>query len=418
MTDRTKAPNTHEITLPVIPAIQEVKLPNGVQSTLLNQGTQPVVLLEIVIPIGRHNEPIPGISYYLAKMLTEGTKARSSEEIASVFDFYGSHLEVSPTLDSIHIKLYTLTKFFQELSGILLELLQESIFPEREFEVVKNIRIQQILQQHARNNAYAGLKFRESLFGVDHPYGEIISVEKARKISIDDLRQFSGALLARPEIFLAGLVGDREIKILSDRFGQADFGYSLKAGTFQSAKGTSEKITREDSTQASIKHGDYTISRSHADTHKLKITNSLLGGFFGSRLMKNIREEKGLTYGIHSSVVHLKDASYWQVSTEVLRDKVELARTEITNEIVRLQDTPPSADELDTVLNYLKGKLLTTFDTPFNTMNVIKNVKLAGLDAGYFEAYQNTLLSISGEDISEMAAKYIDTENAIWTTVQ
>src|SRR5690606_37426635 len=133
-----------------------------------------------------------------AKMLTEGTKARSSEEIASVFDFYGSHLEVSPTLDSIHIKLYTLTKFFQELSGILLELLQESIFPEREFEVVKNIRIQQILQQHARNNAYAGLKFRESLFGVDHPYGEIISVEKARKISIDDLRQFSGALLARP----------------------------------------------------------------------------------------------------------------------------------------------------------------------------------------------------------------------------
>lgn len=417
--DRTKAPEAHDIIFPIIPVTQEFRLSNGIDFTILNQGNQPVVLLEMVFPVGRGNEPVPGISYYVSKMLTEGTLRRTSEQIASVFDFYGSHLEISPTLDAVTIKLYTLNRFFPELAQVLLELIQDSIFPEKEFEVVKRIRVQQILQQHAKNNSFAGLKFREALFGDAHPYGEIITEEKAEQITIDDVRAFGKAFSVKPEIFLAGLVTDKEIQVVTDTFGQAVFDHKLESNPSQKPpKGLDVDIVREDSTQASIRYGIHTISRRHPEVHKLKITNNLFGGFFGSRLMKNIREEKGLTYGIHSSLIHLQEASYWQVGTEVLRDKVDLVKEEIAKEIKQLQETPPSPNELHTVISYMKGKLLTTFDTPFNAIHTIKDVKLNGLGMDYFEDYRETLATITPEDICEMATKYFDSGNATSVTVK
>lgn len=418
ISDRTKAPEPQEIELPVIPETQNIKLPNGIDCTVLSQGTQPVVMLEIVFPVGRRNEPVPGLSYYVSKMLTEGTSSRNSEQIASAFDFYGSHLEISPTLDTINIKLYSLNRFFPELVKLLLELIQDSQFPEKEFEVVKRIRIQQILQQQAKNNLFAGLKFREAIFGTLHPYGEIITEEKAQKVTIEDVRSFAKALKVKPELFLAGGITDQEIKVVAEAFGETTFDHTLDTPGYGARKSGHQEIIREDSSQASIKYGDHTINRHHEDIHKLKITNSLFGGFFGSRLMKNIREEKGLTYGIHSSVIHLQEASYWQISTEVLRDKLDLAKEEIAKEIKNLQQVPPSESELATVVNYLKGKLLTTFDTPFNAINAIKNIKLDGLETDYFEKYQKALRTISPEEVSNLAIRYLNTDEAVFVIVK
>lgn len=418
MLNRTKSPEAYSISMPVIPAVQEIRLSNNVDCVILNQGTQPVVLLELVFPIGRLTEPAPGIAYYAAKMLTEGTSSRSSEQIASVFDFYGSHLEITPTLDSVNVKLYTLTRFFPELARVLLELIRESVYPEKEFSVVKRIRIQQILQQHAKNNAFAGLKFREALFGTNHPYGEIIDEEKAKSITLEEVRAFAGSFNVKPIIFMAGQVGDEEVSVLAETFGKVPFDLNLERQTSELQKGISEEITREDSTQASIRMGDHTITRAHQDIHKLKITNTLFGGFFGSRLMKNIREEKGLTYGINSSIIHLQEASYWQIGTEVLRDKLDLAREEIEKEIKNLQNNSPSKEELDTVVSYMKGKLLTTFDTPFNAINALKNAKLAGRGPEFFEEYQQALRSVTSEEVSAMAKKYFSMNDAVAVVVK
>lgn len=417
MPDRTRPPKIHEISLPTIPHTEEVSLDNGVIATVLNQGAQPVLLLELIFPIGRFNEPVPGIAYYTAKMLAEGTTSRNSEQIASAFDFYGSHLEINATLDFIHIKLYALNQFFPELVRLLAEILMESTFPEKEFHTLQQIRIQQIRQQFAKNNAYASIKFRERLFGPTHPYGLIIDEKLAEAVTLDQVWAFKQHLLAKPFMFLSGMVTSREIGLLNTSFGKMTFSELLPDVEADSSPEESETVSREGSTQASIRIGHTTLTRSSPDIHLLRITNELFGGFFGSRLMKNIREEKGLTYGIHSSISHLQQASYWSVSTEVLHDKLDLAINEIAAELNRLQDTPPTPEEFGTVINYMKGKYLNSFDSPFHSLNMLKNLKLAGIPTSYLDEFIRTLNEAAPEDISRVARQHLTVEDALTITV-
>ncbi|RED99739.1 M16 family metallopeptidase [Marinoscillum furvescens] len=411
MPDRTKAPESSVIDLPNLPALQTVHLPCGLDLHLLNQGQQPVVLFEMVVPLGRWEEPSAGLAYYLFKMLTEGTPTKSSEEIASFFDFYGSHLEITPTLDAVNIKLYALNKFFPELVKFLTDLLTESSFPKREFETLKQIRIEQIRQQYSRNNAFASLKFRELLFGAEHPYGLMISEEQARKTQRDDLLNHKNLLCTQPLLFITGMVGEDEIKAVESAFEGFPQTPTPSKRTAFTNTGKSQTITREDSTQASLRIGKTTINRHHEDIHKLKVANELLGGFFGSRLMKNIREEKGLTYGIHSSFLHLHHASYWCIGSELLRDKVTLGQEEIQKEITKLQQSPPEQEEFSMVINYMKGKFLSSFDSPFSAHGLIKSLKLAQLPESYFMDFFDTLQNIKPEDISLMASRHFNQDD-------
>ena len=152
--------------------------------------------------------------------------------------------------------------------------------------------------------------------------------------------------------------------------------------------------------QSSIRLGGQTINRDHPDIHTLKIANDLYGGFFGSRLMKNIREEKGLTYGIHSGITHLEGVSYWSVSTDVLKEKANLAVDEILNELHRLVNEPPSRKELDTVINYSKGRFLMSFDSAINSMSMIRGLILSGRDYSHWESFFTKVNEMEPEDVS------------------
>lgn len=408
--DRTQAPISVAIDRPQLPALNKIDLNEQLEVYVLNQGKQEVVLLELIVPIGRYQEPAPGLAYYVFKMLTEGTKRWSSEEIVSQFDFYGSHLEITPTLDHVSIKLYSLSRFFDKVLQLVCELLTDPTFPSHEFEILKQIRIQQIKQQDAKNNVFASLKFRELLFGPDHPYGRKISSEQAQLTTLHDLEQFKSALLTKPVIFLTGKITDKELNTLSNCLGGISFAQRTPANSHETNPQGSLSLKKEGSTQASIRLGRTIISRNHPDIHLLKVTNEILGGFFGSRLMKNIREEKGLTYGIHSSLLHLEHASYWSINSEVMQDKADLALEEILREIEKLRQQPPSDQELNMVTNYMKGKFLSAFDSPFNSHNMMKTLVLDGLEWSAFIEYFETLQNITSADISTMATKYFREE--------
>lgn len=412
MLDRTQAPPVEEISVPKIPQASKEDF-DGLELYVVDQGTQPILLFEIEIPTGRWTEPTPGLTYYVAKILTEGTGKRSSEQIAETFDFYGSHLEITPTLDHVNIKLYTLKKFFLDLIRLLAELLFESSMPEKEFEVLKKIRIQQIRQQQAKNDAYAGLKFREILYGEIHPYGLIIDDAAAQTISLEDVKAFYPSFLVKPTFYLAGMIDNSTIEAVKQAFSQRNYQMPGIQHKIPIESGSSTSVIREGSTQASLRQGHLIISRHHQDTHLLKITNTLFGGFFGSRLMKNIREEKGLTYGIHSSIIHLDHSSYWSVSTEVLKEKLEMASEEILKELEKLQNQLVSIEELKTVTSYLKGKYVTSFDTPFNTLNMIKNLQSGKLDDEYYETFLQTLDTITPEQVCEIAQKHLRVDKII-----
>lgn len=406
--DRTIAPAAAEIDRPNLPTFDRVHLNQDLDVIILNQGKQDVVLLELIYPIGRFEEPAPGLAFYLFKMLSEGTSKHTSEEIASAFDYYGSHLDITPTLDHVSIKLYSLTKFFPKVLELLCELLTDSTFPENEFDILKQIRVQQIKQQEAKNNLFASLKFRELLFGSEHPYGRRVTTEQAEAIKIEDLHSFKAASLTKPLLFLTGKITDAELDILQTCFGQFKFNEDFQSQPFELQPAGSTRISKEGSNQASIRMGMISIDRKHPEIHLLKITNEILGGFFGSRLMKNIREDKGLTYGIHSSMLHLQHASYWTLSSEILIDKVDLALSEIQKELDILSNQMPSDQELAMVTNYMKGKFLSSFDSPFSSHNMIKNLALDNLSIDYFYQFFDALQEITPQDISNTAKKYLN----------
>lgn len=409
--DRTIAPAAEAIARPNLPSTNKVSLTKDLDIHILNQGKQEVILFEMVIPVGRYQEPAPGLAYYLFKMLTEGTSKRSSEEIASTFDYYGSHLEVTPTLDHVSIKLYALNRFFPEVLELLMEMLTDSVFPESEFEILQDIRTQQIHQQEARNNVFASLKFRELLFGDQHPYGRRVTPDLAQQTSLQEVVGFNKVLLTKPVLFVTGRVTDQELNLIRKQFESIDFQLPTSSQATAIVQGKSQRIDKDGSTQASIRLGKHSINRQHPDIHKFKIANELLGGFFGSRLMKNIREEKGLTYGIHSSNLHLQNASYWYIGSEVLQEKTDLALSEITKEVQRLSNDTPSEAEFNMVTNYMKGKFLGSFDSPFSSHNTIKSLALDGLDEGYLYQYYDTLQSMKAVEVSEMISKHLNPES-------
>ena len=413
MLDRKTAPLADAISKPNFPKPEIKNLPNGIEIVTLCQANQPVIMVDLVLATGRWQESTPGISYFVAKMLIEGTNKMRSAEIAEELDFHGSHLEITPTLDNVYIKLYCLKKFFETQISLLFHLLESSNFPEKEFEKLKNIRTQQIKQQHAKSNALCGLKFRESIYGSAHPYGQIINTEQVAQTSIGDVKYFfKNAFFIEPKVFMAGAVDDKEIDLISEKIARLPLSKARPGGSIHAVKSENVILDWENSVQSSIRFGGHSIPKRHKDIHNLKITNELLGGFFGSRLMKNIREEKGLTYGISSSIMHMNKSSYWVIGTDVLKDKSSLAIEEIKKEIILLQTEPPSVEELNTLKSYIQGKWLMTFDSCFNSMQLIMSNHLSGLSSQYWYDFISTLEKCTPETISETALTHYDLDQS------
>jgi zinc protease len=150
------------------------------------------------------------------------------------------------------------------------------------------------------------------------------------------------------------------------------------------------------------------ITRSHPDYPGMAVLNTLLGGYFGSRLMSNIREDKGYTYGIGSAMVSLREAGYFFISTEVGADVTTAALDEIYKEVKRLQDEPAGEDELSTVRNYLSGTFLKSIDGPFALIDRFKTLTLSGLGYDYYDRYLQTVQSISPAQLQELALRYFN----------
>lgn len=412
MIDRSVVPVSDEISKPKFPEAELLNL-SGIDLIMLRQHDQPVIMFDCVIPLGRGHEHTPGLGYLVAKMLQEGTSAKSSNEIANMLDYYGSHLEITPTLDHVFIRLYCLKKYFESQVSLIFEMIGDSVFPEKEFEKQKTIRKQEIRQMHAKTNSFAGLHFRKSIFGEFHPYGQIIQVDDVNNTSLDQVKDFYGShFKINPTLFLAGAVDSKEIEIIKNKLDSISFDANPATADYKLTSTGNVHINWDNSVQSSLRLGAHSISKSHPDIHKLKIANELLGGFFGSRLMKNIREEKGLTYGISSSLVHLKEGSYWVIGTDVLKEKSELAIAEIKKEILLLQSQLPSMEEVNTLKSYLKGKWLMSFDSCFNSMHLITNNHLAGLTNQYWSDFMEVLDQTTAEEISDTMRKYYNT-NAI-----
>lgn len=407
---------------PAFQAIQEVRLPsvqthyldNGVPLHTIAVAHQPVLRLECIFDAGSWYEQVPGTAFFAVKMLSEGTHQRSSAEISEYIDRYGAFLELNSGPDRASIVIYCLTKFLPNVLPLLRELITEPTFPDKELEDLRNITLQNLRINYEKNAYLAGVLFREKLFGVEHPYGRSQRPEFVAQFTRTEVVSFYEQIIKNRsfQLILAGSATENEVLLINRELGQLTLGADSLTGFSHPVLTDDKPVLAEkpDSIQSSIRVGRRLFNRSHPDFFKMLVTNEVLGGYFGSRLMRNIREEKGFTYGISSNMPSFKHEGYFLIGTDVNKENTQQTLDEIRKEIQILQTEPVPADELETVKNYMAGEFVGSLNTSFEIADRYKVILLDNMPVDFLTTYIQNIRAVTQDDIMETATQYLATE--------
>lgn len=417
MLDRSQPPAFHVAEKVPILQAKTHYLDNGIPVHMINAGGQPVLRIELFFKAGALLDPKLATSFFVIKMLREGTSNRDTHQISEYIDQYGAFVEFKPGPDRIGIILYTLSKYLDQLLVLLTDLLNEATFPEKELESFKNITRQNLLLNLKRNNFLASRKMNRVLFG-KHPYGLDLTEEAIDDMTRDDLQAFYGKYIKNNpcDIIVSGDANEAVLKTLNKYFGQTNLsGFLAHPETkIPTPMPDNQKIhldVRENATQSSIRMGGLIFTKNHPEYPRFVILNEIFGGYFGSRLMSNIREDKGYTYGIYARVALLEQAAYYGIMTDVRKEFTQHTIDEIHKESKRMRTEPVPAEELSLVKNYMSGTLASTINSPFALADVFKGLHFHGLDYSFYDNYFDTLKNITSEDLMELANKYLNTED-------
>jgi predicted Zn-dependent peptidase len=404
MLDRTIAPSFNRTTsFDLIPAEKRI-LKGGAETYFVLGGTQDVCKIEIVLPAGRWNEKAWGAAYFTANLLSKGTQSRKSFEIAHLFDLYGAHLEVQAGLDHLSVSLYILNKNFEPAVSLLVELLTEPTFPEDEVDLLKSIYLQNLKVNHEKTSFLASRQLRRTLFGENHPYGKELDFQDVEGLSRATLKDHFVQCFKTGTLFVSGKVDKNQQKQIEEKFSFLSLN-AIERNDFQNADASYQRnlITKEGSVQATVRMGKKSIARTHQRYAELQFLNHILGGYFGSRLMKNIREEKGLSYGISSSVQPLKHNSYFVIGADVNRENLDVTFDEVRYELKRLRTEPVDEEELNIARNHFIGGLQLEITTSFAHADKVKNIVLYNLSPTHYQNMISRIDAITAAELLDVA---------------
>jgi zinc protease len=419
MLDRTLIPESKQVNEINFIAPKKQVLDNGIKVFTINAGKQELVRIELVFENVNWKETNPLQAIAVSHLINNGTKTLTAREIADKVDYYGAFLQTDYGADQSSIKVYTLNKHLEAVLPILWSVLNESIFPQQELDIFKQNQQQSLKVSLQKNDFIARKNFAHAIFG-NTAYGSNIDVEDYQALEREELTSYFSAAY-KPEnctIFVAGKFEESEFNILNNIFGK-EWSNSdpSTVNQFSFAPPVTGElfIERPDAIQSAIRMGLRSVNRTHVDFPAFQVMNCLLGGYFGSRLMANIREDKGYTYGIGSAIVSMKDAGYFFIATEVGADVCANALNEIEKEIGLLKSELVSAEELDLVRSYMLGSMLGSLENAFSHADKFKNIYFSGLSYDYYDNYIKTVKSISAEEMKALANKYLNTVD--FTTV-
>ncbi|MCD0490670.1 insulinase family protein [Pedobacter sp. MC2016-14] len=390
------------------------QMDNGIPVYTINAGKQELVRIELIFENVNWDMAKPVQAVSVSHLINNGTAKLNAKEIADQVDFYGAFLQTEYGADQISVKLYTLNKHLASVLPVLFSIINESIFPEQELAIFIQNQKQSLQVNMQKNDFLARKHFAHALFG-DTTYGSNVDAVHYDAIKRADLLSYFKAAF-KPEnctIIVAGNFGEKEFSTLNEVMGKNwlnDADAIVNQFSFDTYRSGQVLIPRPDSIQSAIRIGRLAVGRNHVDFPGLQVLNCLLGGYFGSRLMANIREDKGYTYGIGSAVVALKNAGYFFIATEVGTDVCSSAMQEIENEITVLKTEAVEDEELNLVRNYMLGSMLGSLENAFSHADKFKNVHFSGLDYSYYDSYIQTVKSINAKELMELAKKYLDTD--------
>jgi predicted Zn-dependent peptidase len=393
---------------------QKLSLPNGIPVYVFSGLQQDAVRIEWIFNAGKWYEQNTLQSSMAARMMKEGSKAYPSHEFNDLLDFYGASVKAHGGADTASFQLYSLNKHLAPVLQIVEEVVKSPLIDPRDLEIVTQSNREQLKVNMMKPDYLADKAFTESLYGSKHPYGHELELEDYDNITRDSLLSFHKQFYTASNcsIIVSGNINDQVIKLLERFFGGADWLGAPATVSAHLELDSAERLVKYDaiegSYQSAIRIGKKLFNKTNTEYQELSVVNTILGGYFGSRLMSNIREDKGYTYGIYSGLNSMRHGGHFIISTEVGVDVRQAAIDEIYTEMSRLQEEPVDSEELDLVRNYMMGRLLNGLDGPFKVAGMYKGLYIYDLDIDYLYSLVDAINTITPERIQELANKYFD----------
>lgn len=420
MLDRTTPPPIRQLSEFNITRPERKTMKNGMPLNVIHAGTEDVVRFDLLIEGGQWNQKQPLQAMFTNRMLREGAGNLTSAQISERLDYYGAWLELSSSINYGFITLYSLNKYFARTLAVIAEMVKAPVFPVKELSVVADTNKQQFLVNSTRVEMIARKQLNTALFGPQHPFGHYATAEDYDRITPEMLRDFyqkhyhSGNC----SVYISGKVTPEIIHCIEDNLGSESWGMVSEKEVKEPVAPVTTKekqifIEREDALQSSLKMGGFVMDRRHPDFLKARVMVTLFGGYFGSRLMSNIREDKGYTYGIGAGIVSYPDTGVLAIGTEAANEYINPIITEIYREMDRLRNDLVPQEELEMVRNYMLGDLCRSYEGPFSLSDAWIYIETAGLDDSFFIRSLDAIRGITREEIRTLAQKYFCKENLI-----
>ncbi|UKT65170.1 M16 family metallopeptidase [Pedobacter mucosus] len=409
MLNRQQAPDFKQVsTINFIHPVEK-KLDNGTPVFTVYSGEQDLVRIEFVFDNVNWNLEKPLQAIAVSAMINNGTNKLTSKQIAEQIDFYGAFFQTEYSQDQSTVTVYSLNKHLASVLPIIKDVLSESQFPQHELDIYVQNQKQKMQVNLKKNDVLARKEFANALFG-DSAYGVDIQAEHYDALKREDLISYFKAAYTPNNctILVAGKFDETSFNLLNEIFGNSWEKSKAAKNKFTFSNIERQVVYKEkpESLQSAIRIGKLAITRKHEDFPGLQILNTVLGGYFGSRLMTNVREDKGYTYGIGSGISSLQDAGYLYIATEVGAEVCSAALAEIYKEIELLKNELVEKEELDLVRNYMLGSMLGSLENVFSHSDKFKNIHFAGLDYDYYQKYIQIVKTITAEEIKALANKY------------
>lgn len=394
-----------------LPQVEKTSLGNGLPVHCIHDDSMEVLRIDFMYRCGSWQQDKPLISFLTSQMLKEGSALFNSQQIAEKIDFYGSALQFSSSYHYSYVTVYSLTKYVQQTLEVVADLLLHPTFPVAQFDVLLNKRRQHFLLDEKKVQILASKKFGACIYGSNHPYGKTAVLSDFDQVSLNEISTFfhNYYTLSNCQIILSGKIENTVLQQLETYFGRQPLSnkeYVTKQFQIQSAVDKKHLVPKADALQAAVRIGCKAFNSKHPDFCGMKVVSMVLGGYFGSRLMSNIREEKGYTYGINSSLVALREGGSFSISTETGVEYVDLLISEVYKEMEKLCLKLISEEELSMVRNFMLGEAARMLDGTFSMADVYISMMANAVDTNHYRKQLETIRTITPLQIQALAQNY------------
>lgn len=386
---------------------------------LVSGGNEPVFKLELVFRAGKLYEQQRHAASAAAALLTDGTVKMSSSVLAEALEYYGATVRSYTSPDTLTLSVHAMTKFAEPVLALVYDVLRTPTFPADELALYQKRKIQRYKMGQSQNEYLANRAFSERVFGLQHPYGYTSTPEDVMALTRESLQSHHEMLgHTTLDVFLAGDTRDGLLKKVETLIADLPMGTPAKPPEKGPAQ-TAGKVhlPGPQPHQTSVRIGKQIINRKHQDYPGLFLLNTILGGYHGSRLIRNLREDKGLTYNVQSNLESLLESTCFVISTDANLEFREKVVAEINEEMRHLQSHAVGNSEMEMVKNYICGNFLMQIDGPFNVVDTIKPLVLHKLPFSYLEEFTTQLRRVSAKKIQGLAEQYFGSEDMIEVVV-